>query len=117
MSKIFVTGNAACAPGVKAANVDFEQPTPLLRRPLWRKITSYIADGPMQPKSFGRIGTQRRQSVAAGAAVGARVFTANLIPGRSISRDPAYAAGGRLSLVMANVNRAVCAPWCLYVDL
>jgi pyruvate ferredoxin oxidoreductase alpha subunit/2-oxoisovalerate ferredoxin oxidoreductase alpha subunit len=27
-----------------------------------------------------------------------------------------YAAGGRLSLVMANVNRAVCAPWCLYAD-
>lgn len=119
MSKIFDTGNAACALAVKAANVDFVAAYPITpQTSVVEKIASYIADGAMQAKYLSVESEHSAASaVAAASAVGARVFTATSSQGLLYMHEILhYAAGGRLSLVMANVNRAVCAPWCLYVD-
>lgn len=119
MTKIFDTGNAACALAVKAANVDFVAAYPITpQTSVVEKIASYIADGHMQAKYLSVESEHSAASaVAAAAAVGARVFTATSSQGLLYMHEILhYAAGGRLSIVMANANRAVCAPWCLYVD-
>jgi pyruvate/2-oxoacid:ferredoxin oxidoreductase alpha subunit len=119
MTKIFDTGNAACALAVKAANVDFVAAYPITpQTSVVEKIASYIADGAMQAKYLSVESEHSAASaVAAASAVGARVFTATSSQGLLYMHEILhYSAGGRLSMVMANVNRAVCAPWCLYVD-
>ncbi len=119
MTKIFDTGNAACSLAVKAANVDFVAAYPITpQTSVVEKIASYIADGAMQAKYLSVESEHSAASaVAAAAAVGARVFTATSSQGLLYMHEILhYCAGGRLSMVMANVNRAVCAPWCLYVD-
>jgi len=119
MSKIFDTGNAACALAVKAANVDFVAAYPITpQTSVVEKIASYVADGAMQSKYLSVESEHSAASaVAAASSVGARVFTATSSQGLLYMHEILhYSAGGRLSMVMANVNRAVNAPWCLYVD-
>ena len=119
MTKILDTGNAACALAVKAARVDFIAAYPITpQTSVAEKLASYIADGKMDAKYLPVESEHSAMSaVAAAAAVGARVFTATSSQGLLYMHEILhYAAGGRLAMVMANVNRAVCAPWCLYVD-
>ena len=119
MTKIFDTGNAACALAVKAANVDFVAAYPITpQTSVVEKIASYVANGEMQAKYLSVESEHSAASaVAAASAVGARVFTATSSQGLLYMHEILhYSAGGRLSMVMTNVNRAVCAPWCLYVD-
>jgi pyruvate ferredoxin oxidoreductase alpha subunit/2-oxoisovalerate ferredoxin oxidoreductase alpha subunit len=55
--------------------------------------------------------------VAAASAAGARTFTATSSQGILYMNEILhYTAGGRLPVVLVNVNRAINAPWCLYVD-
>ncbi|MCR4431169.1 MAG: hypothetical protein NUV45_09155 [Tepidanaerobacteraceae bacterium] len=119
MKKILDTGNAACALAVKAARVDFVAAYPITpQTSVVEKLAGYIAEGKMNAKYLPVESEHSAMSaVAAAAAAGARVFTATSSQGLLYMHEILhYAAGGRLSLVMANVNRAVCAPWCLYVD-
>jgi len=119
MTKIFDTGNAACALAVKAADVDFVAAYPITpQTSIAEKIASYIAEGTMDAKYLPVESEHSAASaVAAASAVGARVFTATSSQGLLYMHEILhYAAGGRLPIVMANVNRAINAPWCLYVD-
>jgi pyruvate/2-oxoacid:ferredoxin oxidoreductase alpha subunit len=119
MKKILDTGNAACALAVKAAKVDMVAAYPITpQTSVAEKLAAYIGSGELQAKYLPVESEHSVMSaVAAAAAVGARVFTATSSQGLLYMHEILhYAAGGRLSIVMANVNRAVCAPWCLYVD-
>lgn len=119
MKKIFDTGNAACALAVKAAKVDMVAAYPITpQTSVAEKLASYIGSGELDAKYLPVESEHSVMSaVAAAATAGARVFTATSSQGLLYMHEILhYAAGGRLSIVMANVNRAVCAPWCLYVD-
>lgn len=119
MKRILDTGNAACALAVKAAKVDMVAAYPITpQTSVAEKLAGYIAEGVLDAKYLPVESEHSVMSaVAAAAAAGARVFTATSSQGLLYMHEILhYAAGGRLSLVMANVNRAVCAPWCLYVD-
>lgn len=119
MTKILDTGNAACALAVKAARVDVVAAYPITpQTSIAEKLASYISNGEMNAK-YLPVESEHSvlSAVAAASSVGARVFTATSSQGLLYMHEILhYAAGGRLSMVMANVNRAVNAPWCLYVD-
>ncbi|MCR6545087.1 transketolase C-terminal domain-containing protein [Dehalobacterium formicoaceticum] len=119
MKKILDTGNAACALAVKAAHVDMIAAYPITpQTSIAEKLASYIGSGEMNAKYLPVESEHSALSaISAASTVGARVFTATSSQGLLYMHEIIhYAAGGRLPLVMANVNRAVCAPWCLYVD-
>jgi pyruvate ferredoxin oxidoreductase alpha subunit/2-oxoisovalerate ferredoxin oxidoreductase alpha subunit len=119
MKQMLDTGNGACAMAVKAAKVDMVAAYPITpQTSIAEKLASYIAQGQMDAKYLAVESEHSVMSaVAAAAASGARVFTATSSQGLLYMHEVLhYAAGGRLALVIANVNRAVCAPWCLYVD-
>jgi pyruvate ferredoxin oxidoreductase alpha subunit/2-oxoisovalerate ferredoxin oxidoreductase alpha subunit len=119
MKTVLDTGNAACALAVKAANVDMVAAYPITpQTSVVEKLAGYISQGIMKAKYLPVESEHSAISaMAAAAAAGARVFTATSSQGLLYMHEVLhYAAGGRLSLVMANVNRAVCAPWSLYVD-
>ncbi|RQD78394.1 MAG: pyruvate ferredoxin oxidoreductase [Candidatus Syntrophonatronum acetioxidans] len=119
MSKIFDSGNTACALAVKDADVDFVAAYPITpQTSIAEKIAAYIGEGTMNANYLPVESEHSAASaVASASAVGARVFTATASQGLLYMHEILhYAAGGRLPIVMANVNRAVNAPWCLYVD-
>ncbi len=119
MSKVFGSGNTACAMAVKDADVDFVAAYPITpQTAVAEKIAAYIAQGIMDANYLPVESEHSAASaIAAASAVGARVFTATASQGLLYMHEILhYAAGGRLPLVMANVNRAVNMPWCLYAD-
>lgn len=119
MSREIATGNTACALAVKAANVDFIAVYPITpQTTISEKLADYAAAGELTGKYLTVESEHSVMSaVAAAAATGARTFTATSSQGLLYMHEILhYAAGGRLPVVMVNVNRAVCAPWCLYAD-
>lgn len=119
MSKRMETGNTACALAVKAAKVDFIAAYPITpQTTISEKLADYAAAGELSGVYLPVESEHSVMSaVAAASAAGARTFTATSSQGLLYMHEILhYAAGGRLPVVMANVNRAVSAPWCLYVD-
>lgn len=119
MTRILDNGNGACALAVKAANVDVVAAYPITpQTSVAEKLAQYIGSGQMNAKYLPVESEHSVMSaVAAACAVGARTFTATSSQGLLYMHEILhYAAGGRLPVVMANINRAVCAPWCLYAD-
>lgn len=119
MTKIMNTGNTACAMAVKAANVDFIAAYPITpQTTISEKLADYAAAGELKGKYLPVESEHSVMSaVAAASATGARTFTATSSQGLLYMHEIIhFTAGGRLPVVMVNVNRAVCAPWCLYVD-
>ncbi|MDR1206210.1 MAG: pyruvate ferredoxin oxidoreductase [Peptococcaceae bacterium] len=119
MSKILNTGNGACAMAVKAAKVDIIAAYPITpQTSIAEKLAAYVAQGEMDAKYLPVESEHSVMSASAAAsAAGARTFTATSSQGLLYMHEVLhYTAGGRLPLVIANVNRAICAPWCLYVD-
>ena len=119
MARMLDTGNAACAMAVKAAQVDLVAAYPITpQTSVAEKLAGYIRDGSLKA-SYLPVESEHSvaSAVAAASAVGARVFTATSSQGLLYMHEILhYASGGRLAMVMANVNRAVNMPWCLYVD-
>jgi len=119
MSKRMDTGNAACALAVKAANVDFIAAYPITpQTTISEKLADYAAAGELSGVYLPVESEHSVMSaVAAASAAGSRTFTATSSQGLLYMHEILhFAAGGRLPVVMVNVNRAVCAPWCLYAD-
>lgn len=119
MSKIMNTGNSACAMAVKQAHVDFIAAYPITpQTTISEKLADYAAAGELTGKYLPVESEHSVMSaVAAASATGARTFTATSSQGLLYMHEILhFTAGGRLPVVMVNVNRSVCAPWCLYVD-
>jgi pyruvate ferredoxin oxidoreductase alpha subunit/2-oxoisovalerate ferredoxin oxidoreductase alpha subunit len=118
-NKILDTGNSACAQAVKLARPDLIAAYPITpQTSVSEKLASYVEDGELHARYLAVEGEHSAISaVAAGAAAGSRTFTATSSQGLLYMHEILhYTAGGRLPVVMVNVNRAVNAPWCLYVD-
>jgi len=119
MSKRIETGNTACALAVLAAGVDYMAAYPITpQTTLSEKIANFAITGEFTGK-YVLVESEHSamSAVTAASAVGARTFTATSSQGLLHMHEIMhYASGGRLPVVMANINRAVLAPWCLYAD-
>lgn len=119
MTKMMETGNTAVALAVKAAHVDFIAAYPITpQTTISEKLAAYDARGEL-PGKYLTVESEHSvlSAVASASAAGARTFTATSSQGLLYMHEIVhYAAGGRLPIVMVNVNRAVNAPWCLYAD-
>ncbi len=117
--KLLTTGNGAAALAVTQAKVDFVAAYPITpQTSVAEKLSEYIAQGQLDA---GYLAVESEHSalasVASASMCGARVFTATSSQGLLYMHEIIhYVAGGRLPVVMVNVNRAVCPPWSLYVD-
>jgi len=113
------TGNTACALAVLACNVDYMAAYPITpQTTLSEKIANWASTGEFKGK-YVLVESEHSamSAVSAASAVGARTFTATSSQGLLHMHEIMhYASGGRLPVVMANINRAVLAPWCLYAD-
>ena len=119
MKRVLDTGNKACASAVKLACPDVIAAYPITpQTTISEKLAEYVADGEL-PSRYIAVESEHSaiSAVAAASAAGARVFTATSSQGLLYMDEILhYAAGARLPVVLANVNRAVNAPWCLYAD-
>lgn len=117
--KILTTGNGAAAAAVKAAKVDFVAAYPITpQTTISEKLSEMIARNELDA-NYLAVESEHSAlaSVTAASLAGARTFTATSSQGLLYMHEIIhYAAGGRLPIVMVNVNRAVCPPWSLYVD-
>lgn len=113
------TGTKAVATAVKCANVDVVPGYPITPQ---TSIMEYISEmcetGELNAKFIPVEGEHSAMAAAvAASAAGARVFTASSSQGLLYMHEVLHmAAGGRLPIVMVNVNRGVFAPWILYAD-
>ncbi|MEG0874165.1 MAG: transketolase C-terminal domain-containing protein [Clostridiales bacterium] len=117
--KMLTTGNGAAALAVTQAKVDFVAAYPITpQTSVAEKLSEYIAQGKLDA-AYLAVESEHSAlaSVASASMAGARVFTATSSQGLLYMHEIThYVAGGRLPVVMVNVNRAVCPPWSLYVD-
>lgn len=117
--KMLTTGNGAAALAVTQSKVDFIAAYPITpQTSVAEKLSEYIAQGKLDA---GYLAVESEHSalasVASASLAGARVFTATSSQGLLYMHEIIhYVAGGRMPVVMVNVNRAVCPPWSLYVD-
>ncbi|MBU1317796.1 MAG: pyruvate ferredoxin oxidoreductase [candidate division Zixibacteria bacterium] len=82
------------------------------------KLSEFCADGSLDAK-FIKVESEHSAmaSLIGASAVGARCFTATSSHGLALMHEMLHwAAGDRLPIVMANVNRAMGAPWSIWVD-
>ncbi|MDR0852682.1 MAG: pyruvate ferredoxin oxidoreductase [Clostridiales Family XIII bacterium] len=113
------TGNNACAEAVKLAAPDIIAAYPITpQTSVSEKLASYVDEGVLHARYIPVESEHSAISaVAAASAAGARTFTATSSQGILYMNEILhYTAGGRLPVVLVNVNRAINAPWCLYVD-
>lgn len=118
MNKILCSGNYAAAEAVKYANVDVVAGYPITpSTKIVEKINEDIAQG-LKCKFISVEGEHSAMAATvAASAAGARVFTATSSQGLLYMHEVLHmAAGGRLPIVMVNVNRGVFAPWTLKAD-
>jgi len=114
-----ITGNHAVAYAAKLARVQVVPAYPITPQ---TTIVEYIADfverGEMDAR-YIRVESEHSAMAAAigAAAVGARAFTATASQGLLLMHEVLHwAAGSRLPIGMAVVNRAVGPPWSIHVD-
>jgi pyruvate/2-oxoacid:ferredoxin oxidoreductase alpha subunit len=82
------------------------------------KLSEFCADGSLDAK-FIKVESEHSAmaSLIGASAAGARCFTATSSHGLALMHEMLHwAAGDRLPIVMANVNRAMGAPWSIWVD-
>jgi len=119
MTRLIETGNTACALAVQAAGVDYVAAYPITpQTTLSEKLAKNAITGEFTGK-FVLVESEHSamSAISAASAAGARTFTATSSQGLLHMHEIMhYASGGRLPVVMANINRAVLAPWCLYAD-
>jgi pyruvate ferredoxin oxidoreductase alpha subunit/2-oxoisovalerate ferredoxin oxidoreductase alpha subunit len=119
VNRVLITGCQAAAYAVKSANVDVVSAYPITPQTgIVETIAGMIEDGVMQCRFLAVEGEHSAMAACAGAiAGGARVFTATSSAGLLYMHEPLHmVGGGRLPMVLTNVNRALFPPWALLVD-
>jgi pyruvate ferredoxin oxidoreductase alpha subunit len=116
---IMETGNNAAALAVKSARVDVVPGYPITpQTSIMEAIAAMVEKGELHARFIPVEGEHSAMAAAvAAAAAGARVFTATSANGLLYMHEVLHmASGGRLPVVMVNVNRGVFAPWTLWSD-
>ena len=114
-----MSGNEAVACAMRQIDPDVVAAFPITpSTEIPQFISKFKADG-LVTTEFIAVESEHSamSAVTAASAAGARTFTATSSQGLLHMHEILhYASGGRLPVVMVNVNRAVLAPWCLYAD-
>lgn len=118
MKKV-ITGNHAVSTAVRLVKPEVIAVYPITpQTSISEKLAEFCADGTLVAR-FVRVESEHSAmaTLIGAAAAGARTFTATSSQGLALMHEVLHwAAGDRLPIVMANVNRALGAPWCLGAD-
>lgn len=118
MKKI-MTGNHTVSHAVKLARVEVIAAYPITpQTSVVEKLSQWCATGELSARF---IKVESEHSAMAGcvgaSAAGARAFTATSAQGLALMHELLHwAAGARLPIVLANINRAMAAPWTIWCD-
>ncbi len=113
------TGAHAAALAVKSARVDVVPGYPITpQSSIMETLSAMVENGELNARFIPVEGEHSALAAAvAASAAGARVFTATSANGLLYMHEVLHmASGGRLPVVMCNVNRGVFAPWTLWAD-
>lgn len=113
------TGAYAAALAVKSARVDVVPGYPITpQTSIMEAVAVMVENGELNARFIPVEGEHSVLAAAvAAAAAGARVFTATSANGLLYMHEVLHmASGGRLPVVMCNVNRGIFAPWTLWAD-
>jgi pyruvate ferredoxin oxidoreductase alpha subunit len=116
---VIENGNVAAALGVKLCRVGVIAAYPITpQTPVTEKLSEYVESGDMRAQYIPVESEHSALAVCiAASSAGARVFTATSANGLLYMHEQVqWAAGARLPIVMAVVNRAVGAPWNVWND-
>ena len=116
---IMDTGAHAAALAVKSARVDVVPGYPITpQTSIMESLAAMVENGELHARFIPVEGEHSAMAAAvAASAAGARVFTATSANGLLYMHEVLHmASGGRLPVVMCNVNRGIFAPWTLWAD-
>lgn len=118
MKKV-LTGNHAISYGVMVSRVQVVAAYPITpQSQVVEKIAELCATGQLNARFIEVESEHSAMASCIGAsAAGARAFTATSSQGLALMHEMLHwAAGGRLPIVMANINRAMAPPWNIWAD-
>ncbi|MGQ9601555.1 MAG: pyruvate ferredoxin oxidoreductase [Candidatus Bipolaricaulia bacterium] len=114
-----ITGNYAVSYGAALARAQVIAAYPITpQTQIVELLAEFCAEGALDAK-FIKVESEHSAMAACigAAAVGARAFTATSSHGLALMHEMLHwAAGARLPVVMANVNRAMGPPWSIWTD-
>lgn len=119
MPRVYISGCAAVAEAAYGANVQVIAAYPITpQTAIVEALAKKVADGLLEAKTIPVESEHSALSAVAGAAlVGARTFTATSSQGLALMHEVLpYAAGLRLPIVMAVVNRSLASPVTIFCD-
>ena len=117
--KVVLNGNHAAAHACRQSKVQVVAAYPITpQSPVTEKISEFVGDGEMDAQYVTVESEHSAITVCiAASTTGARVFTASSANGLALMHEQIHwAAGARLPIVLACVNRAVAAPWNVWTD-
>jgi pyruvate/2-oxoacid:ferredoxin oxidoreductase alpha subunit len=118
-SKVLLSGSQAAAHAVKAARAEVISTYPIVpQSQIAEQLLNFCSTGELRARYVKVESAHSALSTLIGAsATGARTFTATSSQGLALMHEMLHwAAGDRLPIVIANVNRALGAPWSIWVD-
>jgi pyruvate/2-oxoacid:ferredoxin oxidoreductase alpha subunit len=114
-----ISGNEAAAYGALLSRVQVVPAYPISpQTTIVETLADFCASGKLKA-DFVRVESEHSAMACCigAAAAGARTFTATSAQGLALMHEVLHwAAGSRLPIVMANVNRAMSAPWTMWCD-
>lgn len=114
-----LTGNHAAAYACRDCRVEVVAAYPITpQSPVTERISQFVAEGELEARYVCVESEHTAITVCIGASTaGARTFTASSANGLCLMHEQLHwAAGARLPIVMACVNRGVAAPWTVWTD-
>ncbi|HEX30373.1 TPA: pyruvate ferredoxin oxidoreductase [Candidatus Poribacteria bacterium] len=117
--RMVLTGNHTAAYAAKLARVEVVAAYPITpQTQIVEKLSEIIARGELKAEFIKVESEHSAMAACIGAsAAGARAFTATSSQGLALMHELLHwAAGARLPIVMANVNRAMAPPWNIWCD-
>lgn len=114
-----ITGNHAVSYGVRLARVEVISAYPITpQTQVVELLSKFCSDGSL-PARFIKVESEHSAMAAlvGASSAGARTFTATSSHGLALMHEMLHwAAGARLPIVMANINRAMGPPWSIWTD-
>ena len=118
MKKV-LTGNHAVSYGALLSRVQVISAYPITpQTQIVELLSEFVAEGLLKAKFINVESEHSAMSACIGAsATGVRAFTATSAHGLALMHEMLHwAAGARLPIVLANVNRAMAPPWSIWTD-
>ncbi len=119
VDKRVIDGNQAVSLGVKLSGVEVIAAYPITpQTSIVEELSNYCDDGSMDAVFIHSESEHSAIATCIGAAnAGSRVFTATSSQGLALMHELLHwAAGSRLPIVLANINRAMAPPWTIFTD-